>query len=197
MKTLRLLPILFLLIASFACNQKNPVQKQVTDHLAQYRDTLVGNFNGSQIDTLFCEPLDSVSEPSYRGFHYLWRVFAKNGSVDDIEIDNTIGIHFVKEGDLDGDGADEWGYVTEWETSNWMMYKVYTYKNKQAALLYKPMPIYIPHLDPADNDFVTTSKDSLASKSSTQGLVKVKFSDVRNDGEDFLIIDTIVPILTR
>lgn len=197
MKTLRLLPILFLLIASFACNHKKPAQESVTDHLAQYRDTLVGNFNGSQIDTLICEPLDSVSDPSYRGFHYLWRVFAKNGSVDDIEIGNTIGIHFVKEGDLDGDGADEWGYVTEWETSNWMMYKVYTYKNKKAMFLYEPLSIYIPHLDPADNDFVTTSKDSLASKSSKPGFVNVKFSDVRNDGEDFLIIDTIVPLLNH
>lgn len=195
MKHLRFIPILIILIASFACNQKKPVQESVTDHLAQYRDTLVGNFIGSQIDTLICDPLDSVSDPAYRGLHYQWRVFAKNGSVDDLEIGNTIGIHFVKEGDLDGDGADEWGYVTEWETSNWMMYKVYTYKNKQAALLYEPLPIYIPHLDPADNDFMTTSKDSLASKSSKPGFVNVKFSDIRNDGEDFLIIDTIVPLL--
>ena len=100
MKTLRFLPILLLLIASIGCSQKKPLQEVFTDHLAQYRDTIVGNFSGSQIDTLICEPLDSISYPSYRGFHYRWRVFAKNKSVNDLVLGNTIGIHFVKEGDL-------------------------------------------------------------------------------------------------
>lgn len=63
--------------------------------------------------------------------------------------------------------------------------------------LYKPRTIYLPHLDPEDNDFMTTSVDTLASKSSRPGFVNVKFSDVRNDGEDFLIIDAIVPLLRR
>lgn len=126
MKILRSFPILLLLATTIGCYQNEERKGAVIDHLAGYRDTIVGNFSGSQIDTLICEPLDSISDPSYQGFHYLWRVFAKNGSVDDLEINNTIGIHFVKEGDLNGDGADEWGYVTECETSNWMMYNVYT-----------------------------------------------------------------------
>ncbi|MDY5387390.1 MAG: hypothetical protein SPG50_02045, partial [Muribaculaceae bacterium] len=155
---------------------------------------IVGNFSGSQIDTLICEPLDSISDPTYRGFHYCWRVFSKNGSVNDCEINNTIGIHFVKEGDLDGDGADEWGYVAEWETSNWMLYQVYTYADKKAHLLYEPLPIYLFHIDPESNSFVS-AKTNIATKSNHPDMVNVKFSDVRNDGEDFLLIDTIVPIL--
>ncbi len=193
MKTLRLLPILFLFIATISCSQKNQKQDSVTDHLAQYRDTIVGNFSGSQIDTLICEPLDSISDPTYRGFHYCWRVFSKNGSVNDCEIYNTIGIHFVKEGDLDGDGADEWGYVTEWETSNWMMYKVYSYKDKQASLLYEPLPIWLCHIDSTANSYFINKSD-IVSKSTLPGVVNVKFSDIRNDGEDFLIIDTIMSI---
>lgn len=189
-----MLPILFLLITSIGCSQKKPQQETVTDHLAQYRDTIVGNFCGSQIDTLICEPLDSISDPSYRGFHYRWRIFAKNKSVKDLLLGNTIGIHFVKEGDLDGDGADEWGYVTEWETSNWMMYQVYTYEDKKPQLLYEPLPIYLFHIEPESDSFVSAKTD-IASKSNHPGMVNVKFSDVRNDGEDFLLIDTIVPML--
>lgn len=194
MKTLRLIPILFLFLAAISCSQKKPQQETVTDHLAQYRDTIVGNFCGSQIDTLICEPLDSISDPSYSGFHYRWRVFAKNKSVNDLLLGNTIGIHFVKDGDLDGDGADEWGYVAEWESSNWMMYQVYTYADKKPQLLYEPLPIYLFHIDPESDSFVSAKTD-IVTTSDRPATVKVKFSDVRNDGEDFLLIDTIVPLL--
>lgn len=74
----------------------------------------MGILNGRGIDTLIAEPIgekDSV-------WYFKWRVFTKNNSVKPLIIDNTIGIHFVYEGDLDGNGTDEWGYVTEWETSN-------------------------------------------------------------------------------
>ena len=194
MKTIHLLPILFLFLAAISCSQKKPQQETVTDHLAQYRDTIVGNSCGSQIDTLICEPLDSISDPSYSVFRYRWRVFAKNKSVNDLLLGNTIGIHFVKEGDLDGDGADEWGYVAEWETSNWMMYQVYTYADKKPQLLYEPLPIYLFHIDPESDSFVSAKTD-IVTTSDRPATVKVKFSDVRNDGEDFLLIDTIVPLL--
>lgn len=72
MKTLRLIPLLFLFIAAISCSQKNQKQDSVTDYLAQYRDTIVGNFFGFQIDTLIGEPIDSISDPTYQGFHYRW-----------------------------------------------------------------------------------------------------------------------------
>lgn len=194
MRKLGVISAIILMISTLGCNHKKPVLEGRTDHLAQYRDTIVGNFNGSQIDTIICEPLDSISDTSYRGFHYRWRVFAKNKSVNDLLLGNTIGIHFVKEGDLDGDGADEWGYVTEWETSNWMMYQVYTYTDKNPQLLYEPLPLWLFHIDPESNSFVSAKTD-IAAKSDRPGMVNVKFSDVRNDGEDFLLIDTIVPLL--
>ena len=194
MKAHRLSLIVFLLITTFSYSQKRQSQDPVTDHLAQYRDTIVGNFSGYQVDTLICEPLDSISDPSYSGFHYSCRVFAKNKSVNDLLLGNTIGIHFVKEGDLDGDGADEWGYVTKWETSNWMMYQVYTYADKKPQLLYEPLPIYLFHIDPESDSFVSAKTD-IVTTSDRPATVKVKFSDVRNDGEDFLLIDTIVPLL--
>lgn len=195
MRKILFFPIFLLLLATISCNQKKHSTEIVEDHLVKYRDTIVGNFSGSQIDTLICEPIDSISDPTYKGFHYEWRVYAKNRSVDEIIIGPTIGIHFVSEGDLDGDGADEWGFVTEWETSNWMTYKVYTYKNRKGNLLYEPLAIWLPHLDPEDSLYHSITAEQIASKSTEAGKINVKFSSVRNDGEDFLVIDTIVPVL--
>lgn len=108
-------------------------------------------------------------------------------------IDNTIRINFVKEGDLDGDGAEEWGYMTIGETSNWMLYHVYTYKDRKPQYLIEPSSIWDIHLDPNNNFGVFTSKEDIVESYSSDS-VKLKFSDVRNDGDDFLLIDTIVPI---
>lgn len=194
MRTLPFITILFCLLTVLSCSQQKTVQPQTVDHLAQYRDTIVGNFSGSQIDTLISEPLDSISDPTYEGFHYRWKVFAKNHSVKDIIIDNTIRIKFVTEGDLDGDGADEWGYKTVWETSTWMKYHVYTYKNGKAQYLIEPSTIWDIHLDPENNCRVFISQEEIVTKY-TPDSVKLKYSDVRNEGDDFLLIDTIVPIL--
>ncbi len=192
---MKILPIILLVsfLSLVSCERGKSTSDNAVDHLAQYRDTIVGNFSGSQIDTLICEPLDSISDPTYQGFHYRWRVYAKNGSVDDVYIDNTIRINFVKEGDLDGDGAEEWGYKTIWETSNWMLYHVYTYKDRKPQYLIEPSSIWDIHLDPNNNCGVFTSKEDIVESYSSDS-VKLKFSDVRNDGEDFLLIDTIVPI---
>ena len=173
------------MFCAFGCGSKH--QSAESDPLAQYRDTLIGNFNGMEIDTLICEPMDSITV-DYKGFHFKWRVFTKNGSVKDLILDNkTIGIHFVKEGDLDGNGTDEWGYVTEWPTSNWMCYHAFTDINGEWQHIIKPSTIYIPHLD-------SISNEDILQPSENAGFLKVKFSDVRNDGEDFLIIDTLIRI---
>ncbi len=111
---MKILPIILLVsfLSLVSCERGKSTSDNAVDHLAQYRDTIVGNFSGSKIDTLICEPLDSITDPTYQGFHYHWRVYAKNGSVDDVLIDNTIRINFVKEGYLDGVGGAEWGYKT-------------------------------------------------------------------------------------
>lgn len=195
MKTLLLFTINLLLFTACVRNYGRGLSETSTDYLAQYRDTIVGNFCGTQIDTLICEPIDSVSDPDYKGVHYEWRVFSKNGSVDDLIIDSTTGIHFVSECDLDGDGADEWGFVTEGEYSNWMAYRVYTYKDRKGMLLYNPLAIWLPHLNPEDTLFHSVTAEEVVSKSSISGMVNVKFSSLCNDGADMIVIDTLVTIL--
>lgn len=44
-----------------ACEGRN---KYYSDPLAQYRDTIIGNFDGSNIDTLIAEPTDTTIDRS-------------------------------------------------------------------------------------------------------------------------------------
>lgn len=189
------LPIILLcLIWLCACVREGKHQNTDSEYLTQYRDTLIGKFNGSDIDTLICEPMDSLN-PNYKGFHYKWRVFTKNKTVKDLILENkTIGIHFVYEGDLDGNGTEEWGYVPEWETSNWMRFHAFTNVNGEWQHIIEPTPIWLPHIDPQDSLYYTIKKGDILQPSETTDFLKVKFSDVRNNGEDFLIIDTLIQI---
>ena len=190
------LPIILLcLIWLCACERASKHQtSELDNHLKQYRDTLIGNFNGIDIDTLIAEPMDSLN-PNYKGFHYKWRVFTKNKSVKGLILENkTIGIHFVYEGDLDGNGTEEWGYVPEWETSNWMRFHAFTNVNGEWQHIIEPTPIWLPHIDPQDSLYYTIKKGDILQPSETTDFLKVKFSDVRNNGEDFLIIDTLIQI---
>lgn len=180
------------MLCIFGCDNKQ--QSKESDYLVQYRDTLIGNFNGQEIDTLIGEPMDSINA-DYKGFHYKWKVYTKRNTVKPLIIDyKTIGIHFVYEGDLDGNGTDEWGYVTEWETSNWMCYHAFTNKRGKWEHIIEPTNIWLPHLDPQDSISYRISKEDILQPSEDSGFLKVKFSDVRNNGEDFLIIDTLIQI---
>lgn len=177
------------MLCTFGCGSKH--KSTDSDPLAQYRDTLIGNFNGIEIDTLIAEPIgekDSI-------WYFTWRVFTKNNSVKPLIIYNqTIGIHFVSEGDLDGNGADEWGYVTEWYSSNWMGYHAFVNVDGEWQHIIKPTAIWIPHLDSKNGTDHAISKEDILQPSEDSKFLKVKFSDVRNNGEDFLIIDTLIKI---
>lgn len=188
MKHLPIFLISLILHCTFGCANKH--QSVEFDPLAQYRDMLVGNFNGLELDTLIAEPIGEKDNGNYTN----WIVYTKNGSVKDIIIGNTIGIHFVFEGDLDRDGTDGWGYVTEWITSNWMAYHAFTNVNGEWRHIIEPTPIWLPHIDPQDSLYYTISKDDILQPSENKDFLKVKFSDIRHDGEDFLIIDTLIQI---
>ncbi len=96
------------------------------DSLAQYRDTIVGKFNGIEIDTLICEPAGKLIKDDLFGEFYIeWRVYTTKGTVADLKIGNTFGIEFVEEGDLDGNKTEEWGYIPLWNSS-WTVYEIFT-----------------------------------------------------------------------
>ena len=203
MKHLYFIPLLTLVV--IACNRSgdNNISLVYEDSLAQYRDTLMGKFDGIHVDTLIAEPFGERAkslDPKdiYAGWYYNWRIFSKNGTVEELKIENsTTGIKFIEEGDVDGDGKDEWGFVTEWPTSNWMAYKLYHNNNGKWELLIDPTSIWLPHIDPEDKNYGANSAEELIQKSDKKGYLKVKFSDVRNDGGDFLLIDTLIQIPQR
>lgn len=181
--------LLLLLLSLVGCQINQ--QSYESDSFAQYRDTLIGNFSGHLLDTLIAEPFgekDSV-------WYFKWRVFTKNNSVKPLVIeDGTTGIHFVYEGDLDGNGTDEWGYVTESVTSNWMNYHAFTNINSEWLHIIEPTPIWISHLDTRDSLYFSLKKEDILQTSEDNRFLKVRFSDIRNDGEDFLTIDTLIQI---
>lgn len=156
------------------------------DRLLELRDTLIGKFDGVNVDTLIAEPYGEV-DPYDKWWYYNWRVFTKKGSVNELKLEGkTVGIKFVREGDLDEDGKDEWGFVTNWPTSNWMRYHVFTNVNNNWKYMIRPTSIFLPDLD-------RLSAEKLVEKSDKKGFVKVKFSDLRNGG-DFVVIDTLIGI---
>lgn len=183
-----------------ACGSKSQQSTHIDDTLAddtlaQYRDTLIGRFNGIDIDTLICEPIDSLSPIEYGrygGCHYEWRVYSTNGTVKDLIVGNTIGINFIKEGDLDGNGTEEWGYVTQWPTSQWMGYHAFTNINGEWQHIIEPTSIWLPHLDPQDSIYYTIREEDILQPSERSEFIKAKFS--RNNDDDYLIIDTIIRI---
>lgn len=181
------LPIILCLtwLCAYECEGKH----QTTDleYIAQYRDTLIGRFDGIDIDTLICEPMDSLNL-NYKGFHYKWRVFTKNKTVKDLILENkTIGIHFVYEGDLDGNRADEFGIRRESDAGTWDNYYLYTYHNGKWKYLIEPIWTYSDHFDTDLNKGA-----DVVEIANTLGYVTVRFSDIRND--DFCIVDTLLPI---
>lgn len=207
--------ILFTIVSILiSCNQnitsdKSSENEVMTDSVKYnsepielYRDTLIGKFDGVHTDTLVAEPIGVREDQDYPikgciGWYWNWRIFTIGGTVNELILDHrTVGVHFVKEGDLSGDGTDEWGYVTEWPTSNWMSYNTFTFYDGCWSEFIPSFPVWLPHIqieDPASGDYFYDSAD-LVSKGNSNGFVHIKFSDVRNEGADFLQIDTIVAI---
>lgn len=187
---------LSLLLFTIACGPKSQQHMHTEDDsLAEYRDTLIGRFNGIDIDTLICEPVDSLSPMTdewFGGKHFQWRVYTTNGTVKDLIIENTERIDLIKEGDLDGNGTEEWGYVSQYPTSQWENYHLFTAINKEWKHIIDPTAIWESHIDMTESGTITP-KD-IAQPSDKKGYVKIKFSDIRNNGEDFLLIDTLIQV---
>ena len=92
------------------------------DPMAQYRDTMLGCFNGVEIDTLICEIADTLP------LGYRYKISSLNNNVLPLSIENAeIPMQLVNERDLDGNGTDEFGIRREAEAGTWDNYCVYTY----------------------------------------------------------------------
>ncbi len=121
MKRFLLLVLVAILLCAFGCGSKQPSIE--SDPLALYRDTLKGNFNGLEIDTLIAEPIDTTIDRSL----WNWRIYGKKNTVDTLILSHRFNVRLIHEGDLDGNGTDEFGVRREAEAGTWDNYCVYTY----------------------------------------------------------------------
>lgn len=158
------------------------------DSIAQYRDTIVGKFNGIEIDTLICEPVGKIIKDELFGELYTeWRVYTVKGTVGDLMIWNPFGIKFVEEGDLDGNKTDEWGYILHW-SSLLTAYELFTVMEGKWNLMIEPIIIWRDLLES------TSSENDIAHPSNKEDFIKIKTSDVIDEVSNWIVVDTIVPV---
>lgn len=154
-----------------------------SDSLVQYRDTIIGNFDGNNIDTLIVEPIDTTIDRSL----WNWRIYGKSNTVDTLILSQRFVVRLIQEGDLDGNGTDEFGVRREAEAGTWDNYCVYTYDNGEWKYLVNPIWTYSDHFYTDLNN-----GNDVVERANQSGYVTVRFSDICNDA--FCIIDTIIPI---
>ena len=95
------------------------------------QDTIVGNFTGKGIDTLYVE---MVENPKYNVQNddmeqmYKYYLSSNNKSIPKIELYGCDAAppKLVKEGDLDRNGNCEVGYIHTWTMSQWRYYRIFT-----------------------------------------------------------------------
>lgn len=180
------LPIFIISILSLCFTGCEESHKVNNDPLAQYRDTLIGNFDGVHIDTLIAEPLDTTIDRSL----WTWRIYGKSNTVDTLILSQRYTVKLIQEGDLDGSGTDEFGVRRETDAGTWDNYCIYTYdKGDKGEWKYLIEPIWTY----SDHFYTDLNKGAgVVERANQSGYMTVRFSDIRND--DFCIVDTLIPI---
>lgn len=178
MKHLPIFIIGFILFCACGCGSKHH-----SDSLAQYRDSIIGNFNGTDIVTLIAEPIDTTIDRSL----WSWRIYGKSNTVDTLFLSQRFTVRLIQESDLDGNGTDEFGVRRETDAGTWDNYCIYTYDKGEWKYLIKPIWTYSDHF------YTDMNKGAdVVERANQSGYVTVRFSDIRND--DFCIVDTLIPI---
>ena len=146
------------------------------------QDTITGNFTGKGIDTLYV----SYDQNKENGDN--WQFYAESPNINIPKI-NLWGFReafpkLVNEGDLDGNGTCEVGYLHTWMNSQWRTYRVFTLLNGKWYYLIKP-----------DHDYMETSehfrysKKEILEPTEKTGWIKVNYE---TQGVGAMIKDTIV-----
>lgn len=162
------------------------------------QDTITGNFTGLGIDTLYVVTEHIKIDPNREDGeydNYDWKYYAKsnNHKLPSIELfvdDRYSSPRLVYEGDVDGDGKDEWGYLPVVENSQWSTYRIYNYDNKTRKwrYLYKDKTDADPMLL-FTGEFFRGSEREVVEKGPKSGYIKINYA---TDGVNQELRDTIV-----
>ena len=92
-------------------------------------DTIVGNFTGNGLDTLYVTKVVDPSLDRYKATAFYMK--SKNPKIPKLELVGIPDAHpkLVNEGDLDGNGTTEVGYLRTWNLGQWRKYDILTLVN--------------------------------------------------------------------
>ena len=146
---------------------------------------LIGNFTGKMVDTLVCTPTGEMEE---NGHYYSWYIKSMNNTVPPFEIQHTVMGQLYHEGDLNGDGTDDFGILHSTDMSAINSYRVYTYTDSKWCYLYDTQYgcSWLGHWGCSEGE----PRDNMASPIKGKNSVHVRFSDFRND--EWTVVDSIV-----
>ncbi|MDE6258058.1 MAG: hypothetical protein K2M53_06760 [Muribaculaceae bacterium] len=141
-------------------------------------DSLItGNFTGLGVDTIYVveEEIDSIHDMYER---YKFYAKSNNPELPTIEIFGYGGATplLVYEGDVDGDGKDEWGYLHTWMNSQWRQYRIYNYDSrlKEWRFLYYDGENDEPYLL-STPEYVRASGVDIVEKGPKPGYIKINY----------------------
>lgn len=147
------------------------------------RDTIWGRFTGRGIDTLYVEARKVQTDDTTSNVEY----YAVSSRKTIPEVKLHAAAHrkpmLVFEGDLDGNGIDEWGYLNTGVSSQWRTYRVFTWHKKQWRYLVKN-----DRLETAE--WFRCSGNEILEKGGKKGYVKINYGIGNID--DGKVLDTVV-----
>jgi hypothetical protein len=150
------------------------------------RDTIVGNFTGIGIDTIYVYQEDHYPEKNEYDQYTSYYAKSNNPNIPTIELWGCDGVSpkLVYEGDVDDNGKDEWGYLHTWTNSQWRTYRIYTLVCNKWYYLIDPRNELL-----STNMAFRESGVEVIEKGDKKGHIRVNYS---NGGMDLDIHDTIV-----
>lgn len=164
--------------------------------------SIVGNFTGERIDTIYIAyeidkyRLSNAQRKKY-GFGLvgggnveegeLYYAVSNNPELPPVELFCPNGL--VYEGDVDGDGKDEWGYLYWWMSSQWRQYRIYTFDTNSGT--WKHL-YYGDLLDTPE--YVRASGKEIVEKGPRKGLIKINFGAYDGIVHDTIVSPTYTPI---
>lgn len=152
---------------------------------------IIGNFTGFGIDTIYVKEETSDIHDMYEGYKF----YAKSSNPI-LPVVEMYGCGYatpmlVYEGDVDGDGKDEWGYLHTWLNSQWRQYRIYSFdtKSKTWKHLY-----YGDLLDTPE--YVRASGVDIVEKGPKPGYIKINYGTwgVECELRDTIVKATYTPI---
>lgn len=172
------------------------------------KDTIIGNFTGNGIDTLFVERVVDCNCNLEKGYneegHFAhemddelvkYYLASTNPALGKVELFGyaSLAPRLVNEGDLDGSGTCEVGYLPVWRLSQWRIYHLFTFKDGKWKYLIDP-EADVKDVNGGESLFETgyllrESGYEIATPSCKKGLVRIKY---QTQGVNSLIKDTLV-----